>query len=247
MPASLPVLALCGLLNDERLWRHPAQVLGADHPFTIVPTTTADSMAALARDALARAPAGRFALAGFSMGGYVALEILRQAPDRVAALAMVDSSARPDTPQASDGRRQAIAAAAKPGGAAAAFASLLPRLLHPDHVARPDLVEALRAMSDAVGVDGFVRQQTANIGRVDSRDLLAKVRGPALVVVGEADAVTPPDVAREMADGIPGARLVVVPQAGHMTLLEQPDAVTDALRAWLVEAVAAEAGEPRGR
>ena len=94
----LPVLALPGLLNDERLWAHQLAGLAPEHAVTAVPTTSRDSVAALAAAALERAPAGRFALAGFSMGGYVALEVMRQAPERVAALALIDTSARPDSP-----------------------------------------------------------------------------------------------------------------------------------------------------
>ena len=101
----LPVLALPGLLNDERLWAHQVAGLAPEHAVTVVPTTSHDSVTALAAAALERAPAGRFALAGFSMGGYVALEIMRQAPQRVAALALVDTSARPDSPESTAARR----------------------------------------------------------------------------------------------------------------------------------------------
>lgn len=228
----LPVLALTGLLNDQRVWQHQARELGDRHPFTIVPSTSCDSIVALAQAALAQAPAGRFALAGFSLGGYVALELLRCAPERVAALALVDTSARADTPESIAWRKGAIAAM-REGLSGDVLASFLPRVLHPSRVHDAALVELFRSMSEVVGTDGFVRQQHAAMGRPDSRSLLPSIRCPTIVICGREDQITPLALSEEMATLIDGAKLVVIEECGHASPLERPKDVTVALRDWL--------------
>ena len=231
MTTKLPLLALPGLLNDERLWAHQVAGLEPDHAVTAVPTTSHDSVAGLAAAALERAPPGRFALAGFSMGGYVALEILRQAPERVAALALVDTSARPDSPESTAARRAAIERSKTDfdGVIQALIEKMLPPSRHGD---RP-LVDMCAAMAHAVGRAAFVRQQEANIARPDSRPLLAQIRCPTVVLCGREDRILPLELSEEIAAGIAGAKLVVIDGTGHMAPLEQPDAVTQALRQWL--------------
>jgi pimeloyl-ACP methyl ester carboxylesterase len=189
-------------------------------------------MAAIARRILAHAPP-RFALAGLSMGGYIAFEIMRQAPQRVARLALLDTSARPDTPEVSAARRVQMALAAG-GHLAEALDALVPRLLHPARHSDAALRAVLSAMAAELGAEVFLRQQQANIGRADSRPTLADIHCPTLVLVGEQDVLTPPERALEMADGIAGARLVTVPECGHLSTLERPDEVTRALLEWLV-------------
>ena len=231
MTTRLPLLALPGLLNDERLWAHQVAGLAPEHAVTAVPTTSHDSVAGLAAAALERAPPGRFALAGFSMGGYVALEILRQAPERVAALALVDTSARPDSPESTAARRAAIERSETDfdGVIQALIEKMLPPSRHGDQA----LVELCRAMAHAVGRPAFVRQQEANIARPDSRPLLAQIRCPTVVLCGREDKILPLELSEEIAAGIAGAKLVVIDGTGHMAPLEQPDAVTQALRQWL--------------
>ncbi len=227
----LPLLALPGLLCDERLWQRQVADLLPDHQVTSFALTEHDSMAALAAAALARAPAGRFALAGLSMGGYLALEIMRRAPERVAALALFDTSARPDTPEQTRMRRAAIAQSA--GDFDAVVRALLPRLVHPSRLDDAGLAATIAAMARAVGRDGYERQQEAIIGRADSRPTLAQIRCPTFVVCGREDALTPLELSEELAAGIVGSRLVVIEESGHMTAIERPREVTAALRTWL--------------
>jgi pimeloyl-ACP methyl ester carboxylesterase len=220
-----------GLLASARLYAPQLPALWRFGPVTIADHTRDDSMAAIARRILAAAPP-RFALVGLSMGGYVSFEIVRQAPERVVQLALLDTAAQPDTPEASDARRTQMALA-EAGRLDAVVENLFPRLVHP---ARRDDA-ALRAVVDAmaaeVGALGYLRQQRANITRPDSRATLAAICCPTLVLVGEQDALTPPERAVEIANGIAGARLVRLPDCGHLSALERPDEVTRALRAWL--------------
>ena len=231
---TLPLLALPGLLCDERLWRQQSEALGRDRPLTSFPLTPEASMAELAVAALARAPAGRFALAGLSMGGYLAFEIVRRAPERVAALALLDTSARPDTPEAQDARRSAIAQSATDFDAV--VDALLPRLVHPSRLADESVVATVRAMAARIGRADYVRQQEAIMGRADSRPTLAQIRCPTLVLCGREDALTPLALHEEMHAGIAAAELVVIERCGHLSTIERPDEVTAALRRWLAAA-----------
>jgi pimeloyl-ACP methyl ester carboxylesterase len=230
----LPLLALPGLLLDERFWEAQAAALAPRHPLTSFALTPETTIADLAEAALARAPAGRFALAGLSMGGYVALEIVRRAPERVSALALLDTSARPDTAEQTQARRAAIAASAS--DFEGVVRALLPRLVHPSRVGDAALEAPLLAMARWIGRAGFVRQQEAIIGRIDSRPSLARIACPTLVLCGREDAILPLEVSEEMHAAIAGSRLVVVETCGHLSTLEQPDAVNAALREWLASA-----------
>jgi pimeloyl-ACP methyl ester carboxylesterase len=166
------------------------------------------------------------------MGGYISLEIVRQAPTRVVKLALLDTSARPDTPDAIQARRaqMTLAAAGKLEDVAdVQFTRMVAPARHGDATLR----ELNRQMAREVGAAAFARQQSAIMGRSDSRPTLRDIRCPTLVLVGESDALTPPDRATEMAEGIGGARLVTVPDCGHLSTLEQPEAVTRALVEWL--------------
>ena len=228
----LPLLALPGLLNDERLWQRQTAALGSQHPVMSFALTGHDTMQALASAVLARAPAERFALAGLSMGGYVALEIMRQAPERVAGLALLDTSARPDTPQQTEMRRGAIAQV--DSGFDAVLAALLPRLVHPSHVDDAAIVATLAAMAASIGPQGFARQQHCIISRADSRPTLATIGCPTLVLCGRARPCSRrPALHEEMAAGIAGAKLVVLDACGHLSPLERPERVTAALADWL--------------
>ncbi len=220
-----------GLLCTSALYAPQLEALWSLGTIAIANPSLDDSLAAIAQRVLVQAPA-RFALVGLSMGGYVAFEILRQAPGRVSRLALLDTTARPDAPEQTELRRSHMALA-RNGRLAEVNEMQFQRTVHPAHRSDAGLKALIFAMSDAVGVDGYLRQQTAIMARPDSRSLLPQIRCPTLVVVGDADALTPPDRAREMADAIPGARLEVVPECGHISTLEQPQALTRLLADFL--------------
>ncbi|HLJ37694.1 MAG TPA: alpha/beta fold hydrolase [Steroidobacteraceae bacterium] len=232
MGEPLPLMLIPGLLDSARLYEQQLPQLWRLGPVMVADHTRDDSMGGIARRILANAPP-RFALAGLSMGGYICFEILRQAAERVAKLALLDTSARADTPEASAMRRTQMALATGGRFAEMVEAQFI-RLVSPARRDDARLRATNRRMAEEVGPEAFVRQQSAIMGRPDSRPGLASIACPTLVLVGEQDELTPPERAREMAAGIRGAHLVTVPDCGHLSALEQPDAVTGALREWLV-------------
>ena len=233
------LLMLPGLLNDASLFENQAEALADLVGITIADLTGSDSITALAADALAQAPAGPFMLAGMSMGGYVAFEIMRQAGERVQALVLLSTSARPDTTDATKAREELIALAET--DFPAVIEKLLARMAHPDHANTPEVGGVFQSMANGLGRDVFVRQQRAIIGRADSRPTLASIRCPTLVMCGRDDQVTPPDVHDELVAGIAEAQLVIIEECGHLLPLEQPDQVTALLHDWLSELL----GSPR--
>lgn len=221
-----------GLLCDARLWAHQTRHLGECADITVADTVQDDSVAGMAERLLADAP-DKFALAGLSMGGYVALEVMRRAPQRVTKLALIDTSARADTDEQTSRRRGLIELARK-GRFKGVTPRLLPLLIHADRMQDTDLTQTVMDMAAAVGQEAFVRQQTAILTRPDSRADLARVTVPSLIVVGRQDELTPPELAAEMAEGIAGARLAIVEECGHLATLERPQATTALMRDWLI-------------
>lgn len=222
------LVLLPGLICDERLWRDVVADLGARS--LVADLTQDDSIAAMARRTLAAAPP-RFALAGLSMGGYVAFEILRQAPDRVTHLALLDTSARPDDEARKETRRKGIELVGE-GKFIAVSQRLLGNLLAPQHLGTA-VAREVQSMSERVGQEAYLRQQVAIMNRVDSRPMLGTIAVPTLVGVGAFDKLTPPELAEEMAAGIAGAQLVRFPDAAHLPTMENPAAVAAAMRSWL--------------
>lgn len=226
-----PLVLLPGLLLDRRLFAVQIEGLGDVAEITVGDLARHDRIGAQARAVLDAAPP-RFALAGLSMGGYVAFEIMRRAPDRVTRLALLDTQARADDEAARE-RRVAQIALAERGEFAAVKEQLMPGWVHPARRGDGHLVDLLFAIADAIGPEGFVRQQRAIMSRPDSRPVLAAIACPTLVLCGREDATTPVDRHEEMAAAIPDATLVVLPNAAHLTPLERPAAVTAQLRCWL--------------
>lgn len=231
MTVPLPLLLIPGLLCSARLYGPQIAALWPCGPVTVADHRRDEDMAAIATGILEQAPP-RFALAGLSMGGYIAFAMLRQAPGRIVKLALLDTSARPDTPEQTAAREKLIGMA-QTGKLGAVVDTLAPRFLHRDRQNDPELNAVIRDMAADTGAEAFVRQEKAIISRPDSRPLLSTIRCPTLVLVGEGDELTPPESAKEIAAGVSGSRLVVVPDCGHLSTIEKPEAVNAALAEWL--------------
>jgi len=224
------VFILPGLLEDADAFEAVIEGLKDVATCVVADLTRANTMAGLAKEALKQAPWEKFLLAGHSMGGYVALEVMRQAPQRVTALALLNTNARPDTPESTENRRRLMALADRDFEAVST--TLLPRLMNKEHLEDPLLTGTIGQMALAVGKDSFKRQEEAIIGRIDSRPHLKDIRCPTLVIAAAEDQLMPVAVLQEMADAIPGARLEVVEDSGHMTPLEHPERIVELLRDW---------------
>jgi len=227
MQEPMPIVLVPGLLCTPRLYRDQIEALWRLGPVIVADHTRDDSMGGIARRILSQAPP-RFALIGLSMGGYASFEILRQAPERVAKLALLNTTARPDVPEQTEGRKKQIDMA-QSGGFDKIAGLLFPRFVAASRHGDRELEAIVRTMAAETGPAAFVRQQTAIMTRIDSRPSLAAIRCPTLVVGGEHDALMPPDRAAEMVAGISNARQLVVPDCGHLSTLEQPEVLTRAL------------------
>ena len=232
MPRTTLVL-LPGLLNTRRVFEHQIAAL-SDIADCIVPELWHyDTMGAMAEAALAVAP-GSFALVGFSMGGYVAFEILRHAADRVQRLALIDTQATPDSAE-QVARRHALSEQTHIGRFHGVQPSMLPHIVHHSHLDDPAVTQPILDMAREIGAEGFLREQAAILARPDSRPLLVDVEISTVVIVGRHDQSTPLARAAEMAADISRSRLVVLEDCGHMSPLEKPGEVTATLRRWLTE------------
>lgn len=225
-----PLVLLPGLLNDGDLWADQIAALSGAVTCQVGVITRDETLAEVAASVLAAAPPV-FALAGFSLGGYVAQEILRQAPERVARLALLDTSIRPDSPERAAARRRLDRAATAPGRFHGFGEHLLATYLDPANHANEAVVARIRAMTERLGPEVFVRQN--RLARLDGEAVLRAFAGPVLILCGENDLLTPRADHEEMARIARRPRLVVVPGCGHMTPLEKPEAVAEALAAWL--------------
>jgi pimeloyl-ACP methyl ester carboxylesterase len=225
-----PVLFLPGLLCDATLWRAQIDDLeGIAAPF-VADLTLDDSVSAMAARTLAAAPP-RFALAALSMGGYVAFEIMRQAPERVMRLALIATSAAPDDDARAAERRRGMASL-RIGRFVGVTTRLLPQLIHPSRV-ESETGDAVRAMAGRVGGEAFLRQQQAILTRPDSRPTLAGITVPTIVAVGDGDLLTPPAASQAIHEGIAGSTLHVFENCGHLPAMELPEETSALLRGWL--------------
>lgn len=231
MTQPVPIVLIPGLTCSARLFTPQLPVLWPIGPVTIADHRRDDSMEAIAKRILADAPPS-FALAGLSMGGYIAFAMMRLAPERIVRLALLDTSARADTPEQVTVRRTQIAMA-KEGRYAEISDLAMPRYIHVNRQNDEPLKTIVRQMAQETGAEAFVRQMTAIMTRPDSRPLLASITCPTLILVGDGDVATPPELAREIAGGITGAKLAVIANCGHLSTLERPEPVNAALAEWL--------------
>lgn len=230
MNAMSPLIFLPGLLCDDRLWRDQTAALADIADPLIAGLTADDTIEAMAARILRTAPK-RFALAALSMGGYVAFEIMRQAPERVTRLALIDTSAAPDSPKRAAARRMALASV-KAGRFLGVTNRLLPQLIHERNL-KTDIGREVQAMAQRVGVEAYARQQSAILNRPDFRSVLQVIAVPTLIGVGDSDVLTPPSEAELMHAAIAGARLHVFQECGHLPPMEAHRETSEVLRAWL--------------
>ncbi|MBR0790133.1 alpha/beta hydrolase [Bradyrhizobium manausense] len=231
MDRTTPVVLVPGLASSARIYAPIIPALWRFGPVMVANHIRDDSMAAIAARVLSEAPP-RFALAGHSMGGYIALEIMRQAPERVMKLALINTQARPDTAEAT-ARRRGLMERAKRGELRAAREEMFPELVHPSRRDDYAIRQLVHEQGEDVGVEGYLRQQTAIIARVDSRPTLSTITCPTLVLTGDQDNTIPNAFSKEMADAIAGAKLVVLENCGHLPQPEQPQATAQALVEWI--------------
>lgn len=231
------MILLPGLMCDAAVYAPQAKSLADACLPMVLEHGMVDSLAAMAEQVLAAAPP-RFALAGHSMGGRVAFEVIRRAPERVSRVALLSTAchARPDgeAGEREAAGRMALLALAEREGTAAMAREWIKGMLPPARLAEPGLVEPIVAMFGRSSAERFAAQIRALLARPDAADVLRGLRIPTLVLAGRDDAWNPPAVHEAMAALVPGgARLVLLDGCAHMCTLEQPDAVNQALRAWL--------------
>ncbi|MCF8473643.1 MAG: alpha/beta hydrolase [Emcibacter sp.] len=220
-----------GLLCNHDLWLDQIGEFEEDFDLFMFDHTTHDNLPDMVTNFLADAP-DSFNLAGLSMGGYLAFEVLRQAKDRVEKLILLDSNARADREPQIEMREGLIKRAEKEDIRVIA-AELTEYLIHPDHMKDEELCERIKDMASDVGAKAFQMQQQALITRPDSRDLLPTITCPTLIICGEQDALTPPKVHQEMADLIPNAEFHVISHCGHLSTMEKPNEINKLMRAFL--------------
>ena len=225
---------LPGLLCDETVWRHQVDHLSDIAAVTVPDYRDCDAIPDMAARVLAQAPP-QFAVAGHSLGGRVALEIMRVAPQRVSRLALLDTATGPARESEYE-KRMGWVQLARREGTRALVQAWLPPMLHPDGMADPALLEPLGAMIEGYTPEQFAGEINALLQRPDATPLLAAISCPTLVLCGRQDNWSTLEGHERIAAGIPGSRLVVVEDCGHMSPIEQPQAVTTALREWLLEA-----------
>ena len=228
---SAPLLLVPGLACTADLWAPQIAAFGGRYDCRVADHSKGATMAEIAANILVQAPP-QFMLCGLSMGGYLSFEIMRQAPQRVRKLALLDTQATPEG-EAQRANRYARMEAARSGGMTKLAELQWEQLVHPMRYADARLKDDIRRMALDTGTEVYLRHCAAIMNRVDSRRDLSKIKVSTLVLAGDKDQLTPPEKAQEMADGIAGATLVIVPDCGHMSTMERPEAVNAALEAWL--------------
>jgi len=224
----MTVLLLPGLLCDRTVWSHQIAAIEKFADVIVPDFRYVDSITAMAQIALDAAP-GAFAVAGHSMGARVALEVFRLAPDRVRRLALLDTGVHPRGPT-EESKRGELVEIARTQGMEAMSARWLPPMLHPAHTA---LLGPLTEMVKRSTPETFANQQRALLNRPEARAVLPLIQCSTLILCGRQDAWSPVSQHEEIAAAVPHSKLVIVEHAGHMSPVEQPEAVTEALLSWL--------------
>lgn len=227
-----PLILLPGTLCDEKLWSHQIMNLSDIADVTVGNLSLDDSISGMATRILEEAPR-HFALAGLSMGGTVALEIIRQAPERVKKLALLDTNPYPSRTEQINNWSKFIQMANSGSFMEVTENYLLPLLTSPDNRDNPELINTIYQMAESVGKDAMIRQMTALKGKPDYPHDLHNIHCHSLIVYGKEDAMVSYDAQKELQKQIPDSHLVVVEAAGHLSSLEQPQAVTALMRYWL--------------
>ena len=226
-----PLVLLPGMMCDARLFGPQIAEMSADTAVMIAPVTRGERIEEIASDLLDSLPA-RFALAGSGMGGIVAMELLRRAPDRVIRIALLDTNPLTETPVLAANREPQIVRARS-----GRLAEVMRDEIRPNYLAegphRGEVLDLAMDMAMTLGPEVFIRQSRALQRRKDQQATLRKIKVPTLVLCGAEDALCPVKRHEFMAELIPYATLRVIDGAGHLPTLEQPDAVTDALREWM--------------
>lgn len=230
------LMLLPGLMCDATVWQPQVQALSRQAHCVVPDWGLQNSLTAMARQALDEAPSERFALAGHSMGGRIALEVMRLAPSRVTRLALMDTGTHPlAAGEAGDKERagrMALLELAQRQGMRVMGQQWLRGMVHPRVLDTP-LFESMLDMLERSSPAQFAAQIQALLGRPDAAPLLGAIACPTLVLTGRQDLWSPPEQHERMADAIPGAELSVVEDSGHMVMREQPEAVNAVLSAWL--------------
>lgn len=229
-----PLILLPSQLCNARIWQPQIEALADLVEASAAALPERDTVSAMAGAVLDSAPS-RFSLAAHGMGGFVALEMLRQQPARIGRLALLGTLASADGP-AQIARRESYSRLVEAGRFEEIIEQRIAMLFHPDHARDRELTAVARRMAEETGPVRFLEQQRAIIGRIDSRPHLGRIGCPTLVIGARQDAVAPPTAVQELADGIPRARVAMIEHCGHFMQLEQPLAVTAELRAWLEQA-----------
>jgi pimeloyl-ACP methyl ester carboxylesterase len=241
MTARTPLLLLPGLMCDAAVWADQCRALAGQADAHVPAYGLIDSIAGMARHVLDTAPAPRFAVAGHSMGGRVALEVWRQAPERVLGLALLDTGSAPlgagDHGDKERSARLALLEQARRDGMRPMGRIWARGMMHPDRVDTP-LFEAILDMLERSSVAQFEAQVRALLGRPDARPLLAGISCPTLLLCGREDTWSPPERHADMQREIAGATLEIVEHSGHMSTMEQPAAVSAAMARWLARLTA---------
>lgn len=229
-----PVLLLIpGMLNTAAVWAHVVPLLEGVAEVRIANVQTQTSIANMATDAMAQvadvAPEQPLVVCGFSMGGYVAIEMVAVSLRKVGALCLLDTSGRPEAPETAAQREKTIAAIERDFDKVASGVARFSTGAETQNNAA--LMAEILVLLRAVGPTVAIAQNRAVMARADHRDALRKLDMPVLVACGKTDQITPPVLSQELAALIPGAQLVWVDGAGHMTPMEQPAALAEHLKA----------------